>query len=82
MEKILWTTVPIVLMMAGVYLLVRPAEAAEMSRDNKEDTSPLSSGEIWRTRITGLFMLVAGAAVLCQMLFGAPPAPDFDPVQF
>ena len=65
-------------------MLIWPAEMAVQNRDNPEDPSPPSAGEIGRTRAIGVAVLVGGIYLLYRMLGGTwgagPPGVPFDPV--
>lgn len=57
----------------GAYMLIRPAEVAARNRDN-DDTSPASSAEIRRTRVTGALLLAGGAYAIYAVIMRLPGA--------
>ena len=84
MEKYLWCIVPVGMMATGVYMTFWPADAALQNRDDKDDASPPSHGEICYTRGIGIVVFLFGAYALYRMLGGqwgaGPPGVPFDPV--
>jgi hypothetical protein len=60
-------------------MAVWPAERAVMNRDDKEDSSPPSAGEVARARALGVLLLACGAYGLYLILTGAK---GVDGVQF
>jgi|HubBroStandDraft_4_1064222.scaffolds.fasta_scaffold130021_2 UDP-N-acetylmuramyl pentapeptide phosphotransferase/UDP-N-acetylglucosamine-1-phosphate transferase len=57
---------------AGVWMAVRPRQAALQSRDEKEDARPATSDEVWQMRIGGGVLIVAGFCFLCALLMKLP----------
>src|SRR4051794_40403258 len=66
-EKLIWALVPVGFICAGVYMVVWPADAALTNRDDKDDTTPPSSGEKNWTRGIGAVMVVGGAYMLYRL---------------
>ena len=73
---------PVGLSILGAYMVFWPAESVLRNRDNAEETSPPSAGEIRSMRAFGVIAFVGGIYLLYRMLGGTlgagPPDPDFD----
>ncbi len=81
MERFLWGIVPVGLMAVGVSMILWPAKMIVLNRDDKEDTSAPSAGEVWWMRVVGVGALIAGVYILYRLLGGTWGAGqgNFDP---
>ena len=71
MERIAFSCVAIALIGLGVCMVVWPAWVVLKSRDEDENR-PLSSGQIWATRVAGVGMVFGGGYFLYALLTGMP----------
>jgi hypothetical protein len=71
--------VPIGFVLLGTWSVLRPADIVWQERELGDLTTP-TSGELWRTRVVGVVLFVAGLYILWLMLSGAKGAED--PVMF
>jgi hypothetical protein len=75
MDRIAFSCVAVAFLGLGVCMVVWPAWVALNSRD-ENDNCPLTSGELWTTRVVGLGIILVGGYGLCALLTGMPGA-DF-----
>ena len=73
MDRFIPCYIGFALMILGVCLLIRPAEMAMYSRES-DDAAPVSSAEIWRTRVTGALLIAGGAYAIYAVIMRLPGA--------
>src|ERR1700758_4703986 len=82
MENFMWGCVAVVMIAGGSFMTLWPATSAAMNRDDAQDASPPSAGEVWQMRIAGTIFAVAGAYALYLILTGAPVGDPGDTTLF
>jgi hypothetical protein len=80
MEKLVWAGMALIMLSGGMFMTLLPGVAVLMNRDDGDDTSPPTAGEIFLMRLGGALLLLGGVFSLHAIVHGVQGA--VDPVMF
>jgi hypothetical protein len=75
MDRFTFTGAAVAMMLLGTGMVVMPGRVISASRDQGDDRPP-TAGEVWRTRLVGVFVASGSAYSLYALVTGMPGA-DF-----